>query len=133
MKLTTKSEYSILALIFMARHDTGGFIKIDRICSDCDIPKKYLELLFMILRQNGYIKARRGTSGGYKLAKPASKISIAEIVRLMDGALASTESVSKYFFSDTPLGKEERLMEVFKEIRDYISDRLEGLSLADLV
>jgi Rrf2 family protein len=51
----------------------------------------------MILRQNGYIKARRGTSGGYRLAKPASEISIAEIVRLMDGALASTEAVSKYF------------------------------------
>ena len=133
MKLTTKSEYSILALIYMARHETDGFIKIDQICSTCDIPKKYLELLFMILRQNGYIKAKRGTSGGYKLTKPASKISIAEIVRLMDGALASTESVSKFFFSETPLGREKKLIKVFKEIRDYISKRLENLTLADLV
>ena len=133
MKLTTKSEYSILALIYMARNDKNGFMKIDQICSKCDIPKKYLELLFMILRQNGYIRTKRGTGGGYKLTKPASQISIAEIIRLMDGALAATESVSKYFFSETPLGREKKLIKVFKEIRDYISKRLENLTLADLV
>lgn len=133
MKLTTKSEYSILALIYMARNEKNGFMKIDQICSKCDIPKKYLELLLMILRQNGYIKTKRGTSGGYKLTKPASQISIAEIIRLMDGALAATESVSKYFFADTPLGREKKLIKVFKEIRDYISKRLENLTLADLV
>lgn len=133
MKLTTKSEYSILALIYMARNKKDGFMKIDQICSKCDIPKKYLELLFMILRQNGYIKTKRGTSGGYKLAKAASKISVAEIIRLMDGALAATESVSRYFFSDTPLAKEKKVVKVFKEIRDYISNKLEAVTLADLV
>jgi len=133
MKLTTKSEYSILALIYMARNEKNGFIKIEEICSKCVIPKKYLELLFMILRQNGYIKTRRGTSGGYKLAKPASAINVAEIIRLMDGALAATESVSRYFFSDTPLAKEKKIIKVFKEIRDFISNRLEALTLADLV
>ena len=133
MKLTTKSEYSILALIHIARNEKKGFIKIEETCSKCDISKKYLELLFSSLRQNHYIKTRRGPSGGYKLAKPASKISVAEIIRLMDGALAPTESVSKYFFSNTPLGKEKKIMKVFKEIRDYISDRLEALTLSDLV
>jgi len=133
MKLTTKSEYSILALIYMTRNNKTGFMKIEEICSKCDIPKKYLELLFMTLRQNGYIRTKRGASGGYKLTKPASQISIAEIIRLMDGALAATESVSKYFFSDTPLAQEKKLIKVFKEIRDYISKRLENLTLADLV
>jgi len=133
MKLTTKSEYSILALIYMTRNEKKGLIKIEEICSKCDIPKKYLELLFMLLRRNGYIKTKRGSSGGYKLAKPASTINIAEIIRLMDGALAPTESVSKYFFSTTPLSKEKKIMKVFKEIRDYISNRLEAVTLADLV
>jgi len=133
MKLTTKSEYSLLALIYLARNEKKGFIKIEQICSKCDISKKYLEYLFAMLRQGRYIRTRRGTGGGYKLAKPASKISVAEIIRLMDGALAPSESVSKYFFSDTPLGKEKKIMKVFKEIRDYISDRLEALTLADLV
>ena len=132
MKLTTKSEYSILALIYMARNENKGFIKIDQICSSCDIPKKYLELLLSILKQNRYIKTKRGAHGGYKLARPASKITVAEIIRLMDGALAPTESVSKYFFSSTPLEKEKKIMKVFKEIRDYVSDKLENLTLADL-
>jgi len=133
MKLTTKSEYSILALVYMARNEKKGFIKIEEICAKCGIPKKYLELLFSILRQNRYIKTKRGTRGGYKLAKPASTINVAEIIRLMDGALAATESVSKYFFSDTPLGKEKRIIKVFKEIRDFTSDRLEALTFADLL
>lgn len=133
MKLTTKSEYSILALIYIARNESKGFIKIEEICSKCDIPKKYLELLLTILRQNRYIKTKRGASGGYKLAKPASQISVAEIIRLMDGALAATASVSKYFFSDTPLSKEKKLMKIFWEIRNFISERLEALKLSDLI
>lgn len=133
MKLTTKSEYSVLALIYIARNEKNGFIKIEEICSKCDIPKKYLELLLTILRQNRYIKTKRGASGGYKLAKPASQISVAEIIRLMDGALAATTSVSKYFFSDTPLSKEKKLMKIFWEIRDFISERLEALKLSDLI
>lgn len=133
MKLTTKSEYSLLALIYLARNEKKGFIKIEQICSKCDISKKYLEYLFAMLRQGRYIRTRRGTGGGYKLAKPASKISVAEIVRLMDGALAPTESVSKYFFSSTPLSKEKNIMKVFKEIRDYVSNKLESIKLSDLV
>lgn len=133
MRLTTKSEYSLLALIYMARNGKGDFMKIEEICTKCNIHKKYLEFLFMILRQNGYLKTKRGSSGGYKLAKPASKINVAEIIRVMDGALAATESVSKYFFSETPLEPETKIIEVFREIRDYIATRLERVTLADLV
>ncbi|MFC1737595.1 RrF2 family transcriptional regulator [Planctomycetota bacterium] len=133
MRLTTKSEYSILALIYIARNEKKGFMKIEKICTNCNIPKKYLELLFMILRQNHYISTKRGTGGGYKLAKTASKINIAEIIRLMDGALAATGSVSKYFFTETPLSREKKLMEVFGQIRDFIAKKLESLKLSDLV
>jgi len=133
MKLTTKSEYSLLALIYIARHKKKGFIKIEDICAKYDIPKKYLEQLFLMLKQNRYIKTRTGASGGYKLAMPAQKINIAQIIRLMDGALAPTESASKYFFSHTPLEKEKKLMRVLKEIRDYVSSRLENLKLSDLI
>ena len=133
MKLTTKSEYSILALVYIARHQQEGFIKIERICSHYDISKKYLELLFTILKQNRYLKTKRGAEGGYALTRPAGKISIAEIIRLMDGALAPTESVSTYFHSDTPISKEPGLISVFREIRDYIAKKLEKLTLKDLI
>lgn len=133
MKLTTKSEYSLLALIYIARHENERFVKIDDICQEYEISKKYLEHLFFVLKRNRYLKTKRGASGGYQLGKPADKISLAEIIRLMDGALAPTESVSQYFFSHTPLEKEEKVLFVLKDIRDMISDKLESISIADLV
>lgn len=132
MKLTTKSEYSLLALIYIARHEKNGLVKVEDICSEYDLPKKYLEQLLSVLKQGRYVKTRRGASGGYKLARPASKISAAEIIRLMDGALAPTESVSEYFFSSTPLSREKKTIRVFREIRNYVSRRLEKVKLSDL-
>ncbi|MDH4201989.1 MAG: Rrf2 family transcriptional regulator [Phycisphaerae bacterium] len=133
MKLTTKSEYSILALLYIARQPKDKYVKVDEIVAACDIPKKYLELLLMALRQNRIIKTRRGNQGGYQLARTADQITLADIIRLMDGALAPTESVSTYFHSDTPLSKEPNLLAVFQDIRDYIAKKLEKLTLKDLV
>ena len=133
MKLTTKSEYTLLAMLYMARRPEGDFIKVDEISEACDIPKKYLELLLMTLRQNRLIQTRRGKQGGYRLVKDAAKISLASIIRLMDGALAPTESVSTYFYSNTPITKEPALLEVFKDIREYISEKLEKITLEDLI
>ena len=133
MKLTTKSEYSLLALIYIARREKNDFIKMRDISSKYDIPKKYLEQLFFILKQNRYLKTKTGANGGYKLTIPAQKISVAQIIRLMDGALAPTESASKYFFAHTPLEKEKKVMAILKEIRDYVSCKLENLKLSDLV
>jgi Rrf2 family protein len=87
----------------------------------------------MTLRQNRIFQARRGTNGGYRLMRAAGEITIAEIVRLMDGPLAPTESVSKYFFANTPLSKEPKMLAVCREIRDFIAECLEKLTLADLV
>ncbi|MFH1314322.1 MAG: Rrf2 family transcriptional regulator [Candidatus Eisenbacteria bacterium] len=133
MRLTTKSEYSLLALIYIARAGKNTYVKIEDICREHDISKKYLEHLLMILRQNRYLRTRRGARGGYALAKPASKISVAQVIRLMDGALAPTESVSMYFYSETPLMNEKKIIAVFKDIRDYASKRLESLKLSHLV
>ncbi len=133
MKLTTKSEYSLLALIYLARNRKQGYVKVEDICSEYGISKKYLEHLLMILRQNRYVKTKRGAGGGYALAQVPSKISVAQIIRLMDGALAPTESVSMYFYSDTPLMGEKKVMAVFKDIRDYAARKLEKLKLSNLV
>jgi Rrf2 family cysteine metabolism transcriptional repressor len=133
MKLSTRSEYSILALIYLARNKDQGYVKLKDICKSYRISKKYLELLLSVLKQNKYLKAKRGAGGGYMLAKPADKITLAEIIRLMDGALAATESVSKYFYSETPLLQESCVIKIFKEIRDLISNKLEGIYLSDLI
>ena len=133
LKLTTKSEYSLLALVYIARNEHKGFVKTGDICKAYDISKKYLERIVTSLKQARYVSAKTGARGGYKLSKPAGKISVAEIIRLMDGALAPTSAVSKYFFEHTPLEREEKIVRVFKEIRDYISDKVESLKISDLV
>ena len=133
MKLTTKSEYSLLALGFIASNQKNGFIKVEDICKRYNISKKYLENLLAVLKGSGYIKTQRGARGGYSLAKQASDITVAEIIRLMDGALAPTESVSRYFFSHTPIEQNQKMLKLLKDIRDYIAKKLEMTTLADLI
>ena len=133
MKLSKKSEYACLALIDLSELYDQGLIKIEDICRRKDIPKKYLEQILLILKGAGYIKSRRGVEGGYKLSKPPEQISIAEILRLMDGALAPIESVSRYFYEPSPIEKHEPLLNLFRDIRDYIALKLESTTLADLI
>jgi len=133
MRLTTRSEYALLALIALARHDgEDRWVGGEEIAQEKNIPIKFLQQLLLILKQAHFIRSAKGQHGGYRLAKPASAISIAEIVRLLDGPLAPTESVSKYFYEPTPIEPEDKLVEVFREIRDYISDKLERTTLADV-
>jgi DNA-binding IscR family transcriptional regulator len=66
------------------------------------------------------------------LSKHPSKISVAEVVRLMDGALAPVSSVSKYFYEQTPISQNKNLIGLFRDIRDYIADKMESTSFAEL-
>ncbi len=133
MKLTSRSEYALLALLYLARHEAQGLVSVDTIAKAQAIPPKFLEQILLTLKRARYLKSSKGQHGGYALGKPADKISLAEVVRLFDGALAPTESVSVYFFEHTPIEKEKNLIRVFKDIRDYVSRKLENISLADLV
>ena len=132
MKLTTRSEYALLALVYLNRHDDKGFVSVETIALAQGIPPKYLEQILLALKRAKYLRSSRGQHGGYRLARPANKITLAEIIRLFDGALAPTESVSQYFYGSTPIEKEKSLIRVFKEVRDFVSNKLEHTTLADV-
>lgn len=132
MKLTTRSEYALLALIYLARHESDGYTSVDTIARAKGISPKFLEQILLALKRARYLRSSKGKHGGYCLAKSADKISLAEIIRVLDGALAPTESVSKYFYDSTPIEPEKGLVKVFKKIRDYVSDTLEHTTLADV-
>lgn len=132
MKLSTKSEYALLALQDLCENNKD-YVKIEHICNRKNLPKKYLEQIMLILRRSGYLNSRRGAEGGYKLSKKPENITIAEIIRLMDGALAPVESVSKYFYDSTAIEQSKKMIKLFKEIRDYISNKLEKTTIKDLV
>jgi Rrf2 family protein len=132
VKLTRRSEYALLALIHLARAKGEGYVSVAAMAEAQGLPAKFLEQLLMALKRARLVKSQKGPHGGYRLARPAEKISLAEVIRLLDGALAPTESVSTYFYEPTPVEREKRLLRVFKEIRDLISARLERTTLADV-
>ncbi|HOF18084.1 MAG TPA: Rrf2 family transcriptional regulator [Phycisphaerae bacterium] len=133
MKLSRKSEYACLALIDLAENYSQGLVKVADICRRQEIPRKFLEQILLLLKHAGYVQSTRGSEGGYRLAKPPEKISLADILRLMDGALAPVESVSRYFYEHTPIERQPKLIELFREIRDSIAERMEKTTLADLI
>lgn len=132
MKLTSRSEYALLALLCLARHDRTGYVSGETIANEQGIPPKFLQQILWVLKHGRYVQSSKGQHGGYKLGKAPEEISLAEIVRLFDGALAPTESVSKYFYETTPIEKEEQLLHVFRDIRDFIAEKLEKTTLADV-
>ena len=132
MKLTSRSEYALLAMIALARHEPGEYISGEVIANEQGIPAKFLQQILLVLKHGRYVQSSKGQHGGYKLAKPPEEISLADIVRLFDGALAPTESVSKYFYESTPIEKERKLIDVFRDIRDYVAEKLEKTTVADV-
>ena len=133
MKLTSRSEYALLALIHLARHNDEEFISVDTIAQAQGIPPKFLEQILLALKRSHFLRSVKGQHGGYQLAKAPKQISLAEVIRLFDGALAPTDSVSENFYESTPIEKEQKVTKVFKNIRDYTSKKLEGTTIADVL
>ncbi len=132
MKLTTKSEYSLLLLLALVRTKDSNSVDLATLCEATQVPLKYAEQLFAVLKKANVVKSRRGYGGGYTLARKPADITLAEIIRMMDGPLAATEAASIHFHSATPIAREQKLLGLFREIRDYVSNRLENISLEDL-
>ncbi len=134
MRLSRKSEYACLALIDLAsRHPEGGYSKIREVAERQGIPRGFLVQILLRLKNAGYVRSARGAAGGYQLAKPPGEITVAEVVRLMDGALAPVGSVSRFFYDHTPIEKSPKLLALFTEIRNHVAKKLETTTLRDLI
>ncbi|HZK28109.1 MAG TPA: Rrf2 family transcriptional regulator [Thermoclostridium sp.] len=133
MRLSRKSEYALLALVDLSRQYGKEPSKIMDVSKRNDIPKKYLEQIFLQLKGAGYVRSFRGANGGYALAKPPEEITLAQIIRLIEGPLASVGSASIYYFEHTPIEQNKKLLQVFKEIRNVVSEKLEGKTLSDFI
>jgi Rrf2 family cysteine metabolism transcriptional repressor len=131
MKLTTRSEYALLALIHLCRQDPDTFVSVDAIARAQSIPVKYLEQILLAMKRARLVRSAKGQRGGYQLVNPADQITLAEVIRLFDGPLA-TASTSEYFYAPTPIERERRLLGFFKEIRDMVAKRMESVTIADV-
>ena len=132
MKLTMRSEYALLALIYLGRDDSGGFVPVEAIARAQGIPVKYLEQILLAMKRARLVRSSKGQHGGYQLANPPNQITLAEVIRLFDGPLAATASASEYFYAPTPIERERRLHDFFREIRDVIASRMEHVTIADV-
>ena len=123
----------MLALVHLGRHKSRRLVSVQAIARAQRIPPKFLEQILLALKRAKYVRSSKGRQGGYQLAKPADKITLAEIVRLFDGAIASTESVSEHFYESTPIEKEDNLVRVFRDIRDHVAQKLETTTVGDMI
>ena len=133
MKLTARSEYALLALVYLGRQKPGQPVPADTIARAQGIPLKFLEQILLTLKRARYLRSTKGQHGGYELARPVESMSLAEIIRLLDGALAPTESTSHHFYEPSPIEKEQGLLRVFRAVRDLVAHRLEGTTIADVI
>jgi Rrf2 family protein len=133
--LSQKAKYAIKALLVLARAQKTGALAQARDLSEREnIPKKFLDLIFFELRRHGLVISSRGREGGYALAKPAAEISIAAIVRAVDGALAPLPCASVRFYRRCDDCKDEKTCEVrrlMRQVRDAAAAILDNTSLAE--
>lgn len=87
MKFSRKAEYALRAVLAMCRAPSGTVFSIQSLATEEHIPLKFLEQILLVLRKGGMLHSRRGAGGGYQLARPANRISLREILELVDGPL----------------------------------------------
>jgi Rrf2 family protein len=132
--LSQKAKYAIKALITLAKATDNQLVQARDIATGQNIPKKFLDLIFFELRRHGLIQSNRGRDGGYRLAQSPDQISIAQIVRAVDGALAPLPCASVRFYRRCDDCADEKTCEVrhmMREVRDAASAILDNTSLAE--
>jgi Rrf2 family protein len=130
MRLSAKADYALRAAAELAVADEGIPVKAEQIAAAQKIPPKFLESILLQLRNAGLVRSQRGADGGYWLARPATEITLAEIIRVVEGPLASVrgerpESLS-YRGAAEPYGL------VWIAVRANLRAILETVTLADV-
>ncbi|HZB40057.1 MAG TPA: Rrf2 family transcriptional regulator [Ilumatobacter sp.] len=131
MRITAKVDYAVRAAVQLAAAQGSGPVKGEEIAGAQDIPINFLENILSLLRNAGFVMSRRGTDGGYWLAVPADRITVADIVRVVDGPLAAVRGVRPSETDFPPPA--EPLREVWVAVRASLRAILEEVTLADIV
>jgi Rrf2 family protein len=130
MKVSAKADYAIRAAVELAALGDEGPVKGERIASAQQIPGNFLENILSDLRNSGLVASRRGADGGYWLARPAAEISLADVIRAVDGPLAAVRGQrSEQVAYD---GNATALRDVWVAVRASLRNVLERVSLADV-
>ena len=129
MRTTAKADYAVRAAVELAASD-GSPVPADRIAEAQNIPANFLENILLDLRRAGIVESRRGAAGGYLLSKPAKQIVVADVVRAVEGPLASVRGLSPDQLDYE--GSAESLRDVWVALRSAVRSVLEHVTLADI-
>ncbi len=128
MNLSAKTEYACLAVLELAReYESGEPVQIRRIAEEHGIPSRFLVQILLQLKGASLVASTRGAAGGYRLSRPPSEISIADVIEVMEGDERPTTNAGKA----TPLVG--ALLHLCRQVGDVLHDRLEETTLSDLV
>lgn len=130
MKISTKSEYGIRALIHLAECGNGQPYSIQLIAKNEKLPYSFLEKIFQKLKNAGIVESVRGVSGGYKLNKPLDQINVKSIFDVLDDGVEIFGRLAKTNVGDGIHCKSHVL---FTVVDKSIQDSLQRLSLADII
>ncbi len=134
MKLSVRGEYALRALLVLSLRYDENVVPIKTISEEQNIPKKFLEQILNDLKSLGAVESRRGIHGGYRLARSPENITLASIVRHVEGAMAPVGCVSERFYERCTCPDEARcaIRDVMKEAREAVVKIMERVTLAEL-
>jgi Rrf2 family cysteine metabolism transcriptional repressor len=134
MKLSVRGEYALRALLVLGSHYGKEVVSIQTISQEQNIPKRFLEQILNDLKSTGAIESKRGTSGGYRLARSPHEITLATVIRHIEGALAPISCVSERFYEKCSCPDEARcaIRNVMKEVREAVVKIVEKVTVAEL-
>ena len=134
--LSRKTKYGLKALSYLARENSDDPVQIVIISEAENISQKFLESILLILKKAEILQSKKGKGGGYFLAKPASEITIASVLRVLEGPIALVPCVSLNFYQTCDDCPDEEACSVHKlmvKVRDTNLNIFENTTLADLV
>ena len=134
--LSHKAKYALKALLYLAQQDENHISRTIEIAEAASIPKKFLEQILLDLKRGHFVGSKQGKFGGYYLLKSKNEITLADIHRLFDGAIALLPCASLNFYepcSDCTSESECLLRHGLMTIRDETLKAMQGITLASLV
>ncbi|MGH3541842.1 MAG: Rrf2 family transcriptional regulator [Mycobacterium sp.] len=130
MRMSAKAEYAVRAMVQLATIDSGALVKTDDLAHAQGIPAQFLVDILSDLRTDRLVRSHRGRDGGYELARPGTEISIADVLRCIDGPLASVRDLG---LGDLPYsGPTAALTDVWRALRASMRSVLEETTVADV-
>jgi Rrf2 family protein len=134
--LSHKSKYALKAMIVLATEFGHGPVLIAEVARREGIPRKFLELILLELRNNGIVQSKKGKGGGYYLARSPQQVTLGEVLRVIEGPLAPIPCVSRTAYVKCQECRNERacgIRIVMKDVRDATARILDSTTLGDVL